>query len=135
MLITYFKNPFLIIINCVFLSNNDKSPICNMDRLKSELGQYLRELRKQREETLHQVSKGTDIDSPMLSKIERGERLPTNEQLKRLAKFYKLSELTLRVKYTAEKILKEYGANEATYEAIQIVNEQLTSYAKKSKEK
>lgn len=106
-----------------------------MNNLKSELGQYLRELRKQREETLHQVSKGTDIDSPLLSKIERGERLPTNEQLKRLAKFYKLSELTLRVKHTAEKILKEYGANETTYEAIQLVNEQLISYAKKSKGK
>ncbi len=106
-----------------------------MDKFKSELGQYLRELRKQREETLHQVSKGTDIDSPMLSKIERGERLPTNEQLKRLAKFYKVSEARLKVKHTAEKILKEYGVNETTYDAIQLVSEQLTTYAKKSKEK
>lgn len=106
-----------------------------MNNLKSELGQYLRELRKEREETLHQVSKGTDIDSPMLSKIERGERLPTSEQLKRLAKFYKVSEAILKVKHTAEKILKEYGANETTYDAIQLVNEQLTTYAKKSKEK
>ena len=102
---------------------------------KSELGQYLRELRKERKETLHQVSKGTDIDSPMLSKIERGDRLPTYEQLKRLAKFYKVSEASLKVKYTAEKILKEYGANETTYDAIQLVNQQLTPYAKKSKEK
>ncbi len=106
-----------------------------MQKSKSDLGQHFRELRKEKGETLHQVSKGTDIDSPMLSKIERGERLPTKEQLKRLAKFYKLPELTLRVKYTAEKILKEYGANEATYKAIQLVNEQLTPYAEKSKEK
>ena len=106
-----------------------------MNILKSDLGQYLRELRKERAETLHQVSKGADIDSPMLSKIERGERLPTSEQLKRLAKFYKVSETSLRVKHTAEKILKEYGVNETTYNAIQIVNEQLIPYAKKSKEK
>lgn len=105
-----------------------------MNNLKSELGQYLRELRKNREETLHQVSKGTDIDSPMLSKIERGERLPTNDQLNRLAKFYKISEVSLKVKYTAEKILKEYGANETTFEAIQLVNEQIVPYIKKSKE-
>jgi hypothetical protein len=39
------------------------------------------------------------------------------------------------VKHTAEKILKEYGANEITYDAIQLVKQQLTSYAKKSKEK
>lgn len=106
-----------------------------MSSLKSELGRYLRELRKEKEETLHQVSKGTDIDSPMLSKIERGERLPTSEQLKRLAKFYKVSETSLKVKHTAEKILKEFGANETTYNAIQLVSQQLIPYAKKSKEK
>ena len=104
-----------------------------MNSPKSELGQYLRELRKERQETLHQVSKGTDIDSPMLSKIERGERLPTSKQLNRLAKYYKLSESSLKVKHTAEKILKDFGENETTYEAIQLVNEQLTTYAKKSK--
>ena len=97
------------------------------------LGQALRELRKDRDETLHQVSKKTDIDSPLLSKIERGERLPTNEQLKRLAKFYKISESTLKIKHTAEKILKEYGANGTTYDAIQLVTEQLSPYAKKVK--
>ncbi|WP_432712216.1 helix-turn-helix domain-containing protein [Pedobacter sp.] len=106
-----------------------------MSNFKSELGQYLRELRKGRDETLHQVSKRTDIDSPMLSKIERGERLPTAEQLKRLAKFYNVSEANLKVKHTAEKILKEFGANKITYDAIQLVNEQLTPYVNKSKEK
>ncbi|MBK8586478.1 MAG: helix-turn-helix domain-containing protein [Bacteroidetes bacterium] len=40
----------------------------------------------------------------MLSKIEEGKRLPTSEQLKRLAKFYRVSEASLKVKYTAEKI-------------------------------
>lgn len=98
------------------------------------IGQFFRELRNEREETLHQVAVGTDIDSPLLSKIERGERLPTTEQLKKLSAFYDVSEEELRVKHTAEKILKEYGANETTYNAIQIVNEQLTDYAKKSKE-
>lgn len=106
-----------------------------MKNSQSALGQYLRQLRKEREETLHQVSMGTNIDTPMLSKIERGERLPTTEQLKKLANYYKVSEPSLKVKHTAEKILKEYGANETTYDAIQLVNEQLIPYAKKSNEK
>ena len=104
-----------------------------MSNPKSELGQYLRELRKERNETLHQVSKGTDIDSPLLSKIERGGRLPTLEQLKRLSVFFKVSEAHLKVKHTAEKILKEYGVNKTTFDAIQLVNEQLINYVKKSK--
>ena len=104
-----------------------------MNYSTSTLGHYLRGLRKQKNETLHQVSMGTDIDSPMLSKIERGERLPTIQQLTRLSNYYKIVEEDLKIKYTAEKILKDYGINETTYEAIQLVNEQLNTYGLKPK--
>jgi transcriptional regulator with XRE-family HTH domain len=99
----------------------------------SSLGPYIRELRKGRAETLHQVSKGTDIDSPLLSKIERGDRLPTNEQIVRLAHYYGVAEADLKAQQTAEKILKEYGANETTFQAIQLVSEELKAYAGKGK--
>lgn len=102
-----------------------------MKVLNSELGQYLRELRKDKGQTLHQVSVGTDIDSPLLSKLERGERLPTDEQIKKLAKYYKVAETNLKVKATAEKIIKEYGVNDTTYEAVNLVMEQITPYIKK----
>lgn len=102
-----------------------------MKVLNSDLGQYLRELRKDKGQTLHQVSKGTDIDSPLLSKLERGERLPTDEQIKKLAKYYKVPEADLKVKATAERIIKEYGVNDTTYEAVNLVMEQITPYIKK----
>lgn len=102
-----------------------------MKNLKSELGQYLRELRKGKDKTLHKVSVGTDIDSPLLSKLERGERLPTDEQIKKLAKYYKIGEADLKVKATAERIIKEYGVNNTTYEAVNLVIEQITPYVKK----
>ncbi len=102
-----------------------------MKVLNSELGQYLRELRKEKDETLYKVSKGSDIDSPLLSKLERGERLPTDEQIKKLAKYYKVAEADLKVKATAERIIKEYGVNDTTYEAINLVIEQITPYVKK----
>lgn len=95
----------------------------------SALGQYIRELRKQKAETLHQVSKGTDIDSPLLSKIERGDRLPTNEQIVRLASYYDIAEADLKAQQTAEKILREFGANETTFQAIQLVSEELKAYS------
>ncbi len=102
-----------------------------MKIINSELGQYLRELRKDKEQTLHQVSVGTDIDSPLLSKLERSERLPTDEQIKKLAKYYKVAETNLKVKATAERIIKEYGVNDTTYEAVNLVMEQITPYIKK----
>lgn len=119
----------------LFLSNIDMSKMSKMKNSKSDLGQYFREHRINKGETLHQVSKGTDIDSPMLSKIERGERMPTLEQLKKLCKYFKVSESDLKVRHTAEKIIKEYGVNETTYEAVRMVGEQIVPYLKKSKTK
>lgn len=84
---------------------------------------------------MHEVSKGTDIDSPMLSKIERGDRIPTLEQLTKLSKYFKVNEAELKVMHTAEKIIKEYGLNETTYEAVRMVKEQITPYIKKSNSK
>ncbi|MDO9580647.1 MAG: helix-turn-helix transcriptional regulator [Bacteroidales bacterium] len=101
-----------------------------MKTILSELGQYLRELRKNNDQTLHQVSQGTDIDSPLLSKLERGERLPTAEQIKKLSKHFKVSESKLKVLATAEKIIKDYGANQVTLEAISIVQEEIVKYIK-----
>lgn len=101
------------------------------ESVNSELGQYLRELRKDKRQTLHQVSVGTDIDSPLLSKLERGERLPTDGQIKKLAKYYKIAETALKIKATAERIIKEYGVNDTTYEAVNLVMEQITPYIKK----
>ncbi|MEP7254957.1 MAG: helix-turn-helix transcriptional regulator [Ferruginibacter sp.] len=97
----------------------------------TSLGQYLRELRMEKGKTLHEVSKGVDIDSPLLSKIERSERLPTLQQVKRLSRFYKITETSLKIKMAAEKIVKDYGLNATTYDAIKLVEEQLVEYGKK----
>jgi HTH-type transcriptional regulator, competence development regulator len=102
-----------------------------MKTLQSDLGQYLRELRKEKGQTLHQVSQGTDIDSPLISKLERGERLPTAEQIKKLSKHFEIPESELKVKATAEKIIKEFGVTDNTYDAINLVMEQITPYLKK----
>ncbi|WP_035756001.1 helix-turn-helix domain-containing protein [Hugenholtzia roseola] len=95
---------------------------------QTELGQYIKSLRNEQNLTLHQVAKDTDIDMTMLSKIERGERLPTIEQVKRLASFFQLNENELLTKLTAEKIVKDYGINETTLNAVQLVEEQITNY-------
>lgn len=102
-----------------------------MQLIKSDLGQFIRELRKERNLTLHQVAVGVDFDSPMLSKIERGERLATIDQAKRLANFFKIDENDLLIKLTAEKIIKDYGANDVTLNAVVMVQEQIINYNKK----
>jgi HTH-type transcriptional regulator, competence development regulator len=99
--------------------------------LKSKLGEKLRELRKLKEETLNNVSEKTGLDLALLSKIERGERLPTNEQLNKLSKHYDFDNKDLKTLMVAEKIIKEYGISEETHNAITMVEEQIEKYLKK----
>jgi len=99
------------------------------------IGEYIRTLRHDKEKTLHQVSVKTDIDSPLLSKIERGERLPTKEQIKKLSKFYGIDKFMLETKCTAERILRDYGANVITYNAVVMVQEALHKYSVKETDK
>ncbi|MBN4051512.1 helix-turn-helix transcriptional regulator [bacterium AH-315-M05] len=96
----------------------------------TDLAQYIRNLRIERELRLFDVAKGTDIDTTMVSKIERGDRLPTSEHVKRIAKFYNVSEEAMMIQLTAEKIIKEYGLNEMTLNAVRLVEEQATPYIK-----
>lgn len=101
--------------------------------IDSELGQLIKSLRSLQNLTLHQVAKDTDIDMTMLSKIERGERLPTFEQVRKIAIFFQKDENELITKLTAEKIVKEYGISEITLNAVQLVEEQIMNHLNKSK--
>lgn len=98
-----------------------------------KLGEYLRELRD--EKTLHEVTMKTDIPTAVLSRIESGDRLPTLDHLKKLSKFYRVSEDSLVTKRTMEKILEEHGVNNITFAAIQELNAHFPSLAKKFKSK
>jgi len=90
-----------------------------------DFGGKLKSIRADRKETLHRVAMGTNVDMTLLSKIERGERLPTNDQIQRLARYFDLDEKQLTVEATAGKILTEYGYNEITYAAVMYVQEKM----------
>jgi transcriptional regulator with XRE-family HTH domain len=99
-----------------------------MEKINSNLGRHIKNIREKSKKTLHQVAIGADIDSTILSKIERGERFPTVEQIKRLADFYGISEELLKTKFIAEKIIKDYGLNDTTLNAILLVREEFMNY-------
>lgn len=102
---------------------------------QNDLGKYIRTLRNNKGETLHQVSKKTDIDSPMLSKIERGQRLPTNEQLVKISKYFSVKIEDLKILFTAKKIIQVFGANETTYKALRIVENEIALKSNSANEK
>ncbi|MGN6804250.1 MAG: helix-turn-helix domain-containing protein [Ginsengibacter sp.] len=68
------------------------------------IGQIIRERRESKGLLLKQVSITLPIDIAVLSKIERGERNPTRDQLCKLADFLDLDKDQLIIKYMSEKI-------------------------------
>ena len=56
----------------------------------ARLGVWLRQLREERELPLRAVAEEADMDLAHLHKIEQGQRLPTEEQMTRLARFFHL---------------------------------------------
>src|SRR5438445_3990998 len=87
------------------------------------LGKWLRELRDQRELPLRAVADAADMDLAHLHKIELGQRLPTEEQTVKLAKFFKLNETEMQARRIAEEFRRYYADNPAAPQALQILND------------
>jgi transcriptional regulator with XRE-family HTH domain len=92
------------------------------------LGDWLRELREVLELPLRAVADATDMDLAHLHKIEQGQRLPTEEQASRLAKFFKLDETETQARRIAEKFRQDFAENPAAKEAISILAEEAGAY-------
>jgi len=92
-------------------------------------GETIRALRKQRGEPLRIVAAAVEIDSTLLSKIERSERFPTEEQIAKFAKYFDIPQEELAAKAIADRIVSEYGHQSATLQAIKLVKEHMAPYS------
>lgn len=90
----------------------------------STFSNWLRSLREQRGVPLRIVAAAADLDSTLLSKIELGDRLPTDAQADALARYYKIPVAEMRSRVVAGRILQQFGDNPALHHAISIVREE-----------
>ena len=100
---------------------------------KSSFGEFIRKLRQNREEPLRVVAAGVEIDSTLLSKLEHGDRFPTEVQISKFAKYFKLPEEELKGRVIADKVASEYDDNAAFLYAANILKERATPYKVNSK--
>jgi len=82
------------------------------------LGELLKEKRQESGLILRKVAAIVDIDQSLISKFEKNERIPTKQQITRLADFYKLELKELLIKWYSQKI---YDVLEDQEDAIQIL--------------
>lgn len=72
-------------------------------------GEYLRNRREQLGLPLRKVAAELDIDTSILSKIERNERVAIKEMLPTLAKTLEVQEKEIQIEFIQSTILSELG--------------------------
>ncbi len=92
------------------------------------LGEWLRRLRKTLKLPLRSVAAQVEMDSTLLSKIELGQRLPTEVQTHALANFFKVSFEKLEARRLAERFWMEHSDNPAAKKAAYLIREQAEEY-------
>lgn len=73
----------------------------------NSFGEYLRNRREQLGLPLRKVAAELDIDTSILSKIERNERMATKEMLPILAKTLKVQEKEIQIEFIQSTVLSE----------------------------
>jgi predicted nucleotidyltransferase len=97
------------------------------------LGEKIRKLREEKGLPLRKVAAFLDVDQAILSKIERGLRKASREQVLKLAIFFQVAEQDLLVSWLSDKLLYELGDEDLALQALQLAEERI-SYQALSKE-
>jgi predicted nucleotidyltransferase len=94
------------------------------------LGDSIRKLREKKELPLRTVAAYLDIDQAILSKIERGQRKASREQVVKLAGYFKVKENDLIIAWLSDKLVYEVEDEKFALRALQVAEEKIT-YKKK----
>ncbi len=96
------------------------------------IGDILRIERLKKGLLLREVAALLSIDSAILSKIERGERKATKEQIIRLSETLKIDKNKLLIEYLSDKIAYDIAEEEIASEALKVA-EKKVKYLKTQK--
>ncbi len=86
-----------------------------------QFGERIKELRESKELLQHQLAASLEIDTPMFSKIERGERRAKREQVLLLAELLEADVHDLLAVWLADQIYELVKEEEDAKEALQMV--------------
>src|SRR3954452_22378416 len=94
-------------------------------------GDTIRKLREERQLPLRKVAAFLDIDQAILSKMERGHRKPTRDQVVKLAGYFKMKENELLVSWLSDKLVYELENEAVALKALQVAEEKVKYKRKK----
>lgn len=97
-------------------------------------GNYIRKLREEKQLLLREVASQMNIDTALLSKIERGTRMARKEQVEDLAKALNKSENELLNFWMADKIVNMLKDESNSTEILKKVEEEIKNLTNKKQQ-
>ena len=105
--------------------------IFNKMNINKPIGKIIRELREGKDLLVRQVAALLEVDPSLLSKIERGDKRPTREQIKLLSNILETDESELMVAYLSDRLVYEVRDDDLAMEAIKAAKQKM-EYLRKS---
>ena len=97
-------------------------------------GNYIRKLREEKQLLLREVASQMNIDTALLSKIERGTRMARKEQVEDLAKALNKSKNELLNFWMADKIVNMIKDESNSTEILKKVEEEIKNLTNKKQQ-
>jgi transcriptional regulator with XRE-family HTH domain len=91
----------------------------------NQFGEHIKQLRELNGLLQRQIANQLDIDTPMLSKIERGERSAKREHITVLGKIFNVPEEDLLLFWLADKVYDVVKDENLAIKAIHLAEEEL----------
>jgi HTH-type transcriptional regulator, competence development regulator len=89
------------------------------------IGEQIRKLRETQGLPLRKVAAVLDIDQSILSKIERGERKATKEQVIQIAKIFNVDEKDLLINYLSDRVLYDLRNEDLATDALKVAEKKI----------
>ena len=93
--------------------------------MANQFGDRIRQLREQQNLLLRQVAPQLEMDTPMLSKIERGERTAKREQVTAICKIFNVPQEDLLSLWLADKVYDVVKDEKLANEAMKLAEKKI----------
>ena len=99
------------------------------------IGEIIREKREEKDWLLRHLAAELDIDQALLSKIERGERKASKEQIQKFAEVLGLKKDELMLQYLSENIAYEIADEKNALDVLHVAEDKVEYLRKQNKRK
>jgi transcriptional regulator with XRE-family HTH domain len=102
-------------------------------KFANTFGDTVKKLRDEKNLPLREVAEALNIDTSMLGKIEKNNRKPTKELIKKIAKFFKVNTKDLTIAFISDTVVYQIIDEDFPSEVLKVAEEKVKYLKTKKK--